>query len=401
TLITWTYTHNSKSIVQTQTVTITEDTTPPTVTGSLAAVTAQCPINAETDLTEPAAPADNCGGTVNVALKTDTTFPITESGTITWVYTDENGNMSEQTQDVTINKAPVPVLPDLPVISEACKVEAGDVTAPEATDCSGTTVTGTPDAAFPMTANGVITWTYEDNAGSTTTQTQEVTITDVLVPEVNSLLLLNEQCEIASLAAPTARNCAGNTLTAEPDVTPPITTNTTITWTYTDGSKTATQTQEVTIDDTMPPRVSGTLTAITAACSLAEDDLPEPTATDNCDGTLTAETDASFPIMESQTITWTYRDKSGNEATQTQKVTITPCVLSAADDALEAVVFPNPSGRYVEVQSPVESPIRVLSLGGELVLKSTTNTRIDAASLQSGLYLIQLPDGRLLKFIKQ
>ncbi|MBC6401074.1 MAG: T9SS type A sorting domain-containing protein, partial [Ekhidna sp.] len=108
-----------------------------------------------------------------------------------------------------------------------------------------------------------------------------------------------------------------------------------------------------------------------------------------------------FPITSEITITWTFTDEAGNTSEQTQKVTITPCVLSAADDALEAVVFPNPSGRYVEVQSPVESPIRVLSLGGELVLKSTTNTRIDAASLQSGLYLIQLPDGRLLKFVKK
>ncbi|MBC6401892.1 MAG: T9SS type A sorting domain-containing protein, partial [Ekhidna sp.] len=75
--------------------------------------------------------------------------------------------------------------------------------------------------------------------------------------------------------------------------------------------------------------------------------------------------------------------------------------LGLGDDELEAVVFPNPSGRYVEVQSPVESPVRILSVGGELVLESTTNTRIDAASLHSGLYLVQLPDGRLLKFVKK
>ncbi|MBC6425377.1 MAG: T9SS type A sorting domain-containing protein, partial [Ekhidna sp.] len=196
-------------------------------------------------------------------------------------------------------------------------------------------------------------------------------------------------------------NCDGE-ITATHDVANfPITSNTSITWTYTDSEgNTATQMQDVIVDNT-PPTVAGTLDAITAACSLAEGDLTFPTATDNCDGTLTAETDASFPIMESQTITWTYEDKSGNEATQTQAVTITPCVLSAADDVTEAVVFPNPSGRYVEVQSPVESPVRILSVGGELVLESTTNTRIDAASLQSGLYLIQLPDGHLLKFVKK
>ncbi|MBC6411035.1 MAG: T9SS type A sorting domain-containing protein, partial [Ekhidna sp.] len=147
--------------------------------------------------------------------------------------------------------------------------------------------------------------------------------------------------------------------------------------------------------------VIGTLDAITEACELAEDAVTFPKANDNCDGEITATTTASFPITANAAITWTYRDKSGNEATQTQAVTITACVLSAAEDTKEAVVFPNPSGRYVEVQSPVESTIRILSVGGELVLKSTTNTKIDAASLQSGLYLVQLPDGRLLKFVKR
>ncbi|MBC6425648.1 MAG: T9SS type A sorting domain-containing protein, partial [Ekhidna sp.] len=123
---------------------------------------------------------------------------------------------------------------------------------------------------------------------------------------------------------------------------------------------------------------------------------------DACDGEITATTTASFPITANAAITWTYTDKTGNTTTQTQAITITPCVLSAADDALEAVVFPNPSsGRYVEVRSPVNSPVRILSVGGELVLESTTNTKIDAASLPSGLYLIQLPDGRLLKFVKR
>ncbi|MBC6399961.1 MAG: T9SS type A sorting domain-containing protein, partial [Ekhidna sp.] len=118
-------------------------------------------------------------------------------------------------------------------------------------------------------------------------------------------------------------------------------------------------------------------------------------------GQITATTNATFPITSKTTITWTYTDKAGNTATQTQAVTITACVLSAAGDASEAVVFPNPSGRYVEVQSPVESPIRILSVGGELVLESTTNVKVDAVSLHSGLYLVQLPDGRLLKFVKR
>ncbi|MBC6426935.1 MAG: T9SS type A sorting domain-containing protein [Ekhidna sp.] len=219
-----------------------------------------------------------------------------------------------------------------------------------------------------------------------------------------SLSPLNEQCEVASLTAPTATNCEGNTITAAHNVAsfPIQAGTTTITWVYTDeDGNTSEQTQEVNIADTEAPTVTGTLDAITARCSLAEADVTAPKANDVCDGQITATTNATFPITSKTTITWTYTDKTGNTTTQTQAVTITPCVLSAADDASEAVVFPNPSGRYVEVQSPVESPVRILSVGGELVLESTTNTKIDAASLHSGLYLIQLPDGHLLKFVKR
>ena len=127
-------------------------------------------------------------------------------------------------------------------------------------------------------------------------------------------------------------------------------------------------------------------------------DLTIPTATDNCDGQIMATTDAVFPMTASATVTWTYEDEAGNTATQTQEVI---CPLGAADDAAEAVIFPNPSGRYVEVRSPVASPVRILSLGGELLLEGTTNIRMDVASLHSGLYLVQLPDGRLLKFVRE
>jgi len=218
------------------------------------------------------------------------------------------------------------------------------------------------------------------------------------------------QCQVnkADLTAPTAKSSCtmgeGTKITAMNNVSEdafPITSDTLITWTYTHNGKSIVQTQAVTIADTEAPTVSGSLDAITARCSLAEADVTVPTATDNCDGDRTAASDVTFPITSDITITWTYTDDAGNAATQTQEVTITACVLSAKDDVVEAVVFPNPSGRYVEVQSSVESPIRILSVGGELVLKSTTNTRVDAASLRSGLYLIQLPDGHLLKFVKR
>ena len=71
------------------------------------------------------------------------------------------------------------------------------------------------------------------------------------------------------------------------------------------------------------------------------------------------------------------------------------------EDTEEALIFPNPSGRYLEVRSSVEGRFQLLSLSGKPLLKGMTNTRIDITSLRSGLYLVQLPDGQLLRFVRE
>ncbi|MDE0471678.1 MAG: fibronectin type III domain-containing protein, partial [Ekhidna sp.] len=72
-----------------------------------------------------------------------------------------------------------------------------------------------------------------------------------------------------------------------------------------------------------------------------------------------------------------------------------------ADDAAEAVIFPNPSGRHLEVRSSIRGTFKILSLSGKSLLEGTANTRTDITSLKSGLYLVRLPDGRLLKFVRE
>ena len=94
-----------------------------------------------------------------------------------------------------------------------------------------------------------------------------------------------------------------------------------------------------------------------------------------------------------------------NSAMQTINVTVTndPAdnILGFSEAEEAAVIFPNPSGRYLEVRSPMEGTFQILSLSGKPSLEGTTNTRMDITSLQSGLYLVQLPDGRLLKFVRE
>ncbi|NQZ34609.1 MAG: T9SS type A sorting domain-containing protein, partial [Crocinitomicaceae bacterium] len=100
TVVTWTYTDvNGNASTQTQNVVITDLTAPVTDVVTLADLTGLCSVDTPTAPTA----TDNCAGTVNGT--TTTVFPVTAIGTttITWEYSDGNGNITTQTQDVVIS----------------------------------------------------------------------------------------------------------------------------------------------------------------------------------------------------------------------------------------------------------------------------------------------------------
>ena len=99
TVITWTYDDGNGNIsTQTQNASINDVTAPVADIASLPDLTGQCSV------AMPTAPTatDNCTGIINGT--TNTTFPITTSGTtvITWIYNDGNGNTATQIQNVVI-----------------------------------------------------------------------------------------------------------------------------------------------------------------------------------------------------------------------------------------------------------------------------------------------------------
>ena len=163
---------------------------------TLADVIAECEL---TSLIAPTA-TDNCGGLVTVT--NDATLPITAQGTtvVTWTYTDAQGNSSTQTQDVVITDttAPVADIATLADVTAECEVIA--LTDPTATDNCGGLVTVTNDATLPITAQGttVVTWTYTDAQGNSSTQTQDVVITDTTAPvaDIATLADVTAECEV-------------------------------------------------------------------------------------------------------------------------------------------------------------------------------------------------------------
>lgn len=109
----------------------------------------------------------------------DVSFPVTTPGTtvVTWTYNDGFTTIT-QTQNVIIADVtgPTPDMASLPDSTYWCSVES--LIQPTATDNCGGAVSVTNDVTLPITTGGltVITWTYTDMAGNTTTQTQNITL---------------------------------------------------------------------------------------------------------------------------------------------------------------------------------------------------------------------------------
>lgn len=319
TIITWTFDDGRGNVAsQQQKVTISDDTAPVPQESTLGTVVADCSVES---IEAPKA-TDDCTGIVTGVA--DITFPITESVTIEWVYTDDAGNKTTQTQQVLIEDLTPPAadLAMLADITAECSVTA--LTAPKATDiCSGD-VTGVTSVQLPISETTVVTWTYTDINGNSSTQQQNVIINDTAAPVANaaSLSEVVTECEVAALAAPAATdNCSGQ-VTGTTSVSFPITESMTVVWTYEDASgNTSLQEQSVVINDASPPVPDmASLPEVLAECTVSE--LVIPTATDNCLGQVTATAGTSLPLTESTVVTWSFTDNSGNTTTQTQQVTI-------------------------------------------------------------------------------
>jgi hypothetical protein len=246
-VVVWRYTDAKGNFVnQNQTVTINDTTAPvPNVT-NLPTITGQCSVT----LTAPTA-TDNCAGTVTATTTSPFIYIFQGTYTITWTYNDGNGNTSSQDQTIIIDDttAPIPNIANLPTIVRQC---SATLTAPTATDACFGSVTGTTNLlTYSNQGTYVITWTYTDAEGNSSTQQQTVIIDDTSapIPTTNSLPTLTADCSV-TVTVPTATdNCAGtiNGTTESPlEYSSPGTYP--ITWTYSDGNgNTTTQTQTVEI----------------------------------------------------------------------------------------------------------------------------------------------------------
>ena len=190
-------------------------------------------------------------------------------------------------------------------------------------------------------------WVDNSSCSLQLTPTVLVTIHDIVAPVADNATLsdLTDECSVSMPTAPTATdNCSG-AITGTTTTTFPITTQgtTVVTWTYDDGNgNTSTQTQNVVITDvTAPVADIATLTDVTATCEVTS--LTDPTATDNCSGTVTVTNDATLPIntIGTTVVTWTYDDGNGNTSTQTQNVIVSSPSIDVTTTTTDLTITAN------------------------------------------------------------
>jgi hypothetical protein len=351
---------------------------PPDVTGYTGPNATEC--NAfVSDATLGTATSSPPGATITRSeVPPGNVFPV---GTTTIIYTgtDAQGHTATATQVVTVkdNTAPRITAPAAVIAytgpgATTCGAVVNNLGEATASDnCSVVSVipSGVPlDNFFPV-GTTAITYTATDAAGNTATATQVVTVKDNTPPTITAPAAVTVPTGANATACEAAvtdemlgtvivnDNCPGVTLSRIPSGNLFPKGTTTITYTATDAAgNTTTATQDVTVIDNTPPRITVPLAVTTytgsgaTTCELVVSDamLGTASAQDNCDGTV--------PVIRSgvpsgnlfpkgtTTITYATTDLAGNTASAIQTVTVidnTPPVINSVTATPNTLWPPN------------------------------------------------------------
>jgi hypothetical protein len=269
--------------------------------------------------------------------ETTQSINISASGSFSVTITDANGCLSTSSPITVVvedNLAPVPNVATLPTVTGQCS--ATITTAPTATDNCAGTVVGTTNDPLTYSSQGtfVVTWTYDDGNGNTTTQTQTVIVDDVTAPVITVQGNDPETVECGSgyvdAGATAFDNCAGAVAVSTSGSVDTSTPGTyTITYTADDGNgNMAIATRIVNVVDTTGPVITvlGS-NPETVQCGDTYTDAGA-TAFDTCAGSLAVDVSGSVDTSTpgTYTITYTADDGNGNIATTTRVVNVADTV---------------------------------------------------------------------------
>jgi Ca2+-binding RTX toxin-like protein len=259
-------------------------------------------------------------------------FPF-GSTTITWTAIDDSGNVSIDTQIVTIVDTTVPeILSPSDIVVEATAPSVTDVQLGTAIadDIIGVnTVTNDAPDSFPL-GETTVTWTATDSSGNFAIATQIVSVVDTTAPSITAPNTIQVEAtgiegNLADVGTPTTSDSVEiiSVTNDAPDSFPLG--ETIVRWTATDSSGNfAIAIQKVSVVDTSAPSITAP-NAIQVEATGAEGNLVDIGQASGFDFveiiSITNDAPDSFPLGET-TVTWTATDSSGNFATTTQIVSV-------------------------------------------------------------------------------
>ncbi|MEM9819759.1 MAG: SdrD B-like domain-containing protein [Bacteroidota bacterium] len=336
---TWTATDAcGNQSIQTQIITV-EDNTAPILLGVPSDETVACDV-----IPSAATPTatDNCDADVNIEfneIQSSAACADTYMLTRTWTATDACGNQDIQTQIITVEDNLDPILIGIPSDETVACDAIPAIATPMATDNCDSDVniefsemqtSATCADAYILTR----TWTATDACGNQMIGTQVITVEDNVSPVLIGVPTDETvACDaIPAIATPTATdNCDSDVNISFSEVqSNTVCSNAhtlTRTWTATDAcGNTSQQTQVITVEDNTPPVLLNVPTDEVVECD-AIPSAASPTATDNCTDNVDisfseVQSDAICPNAYTLTRTWTATDACGNQAVQTQIITV-------------------------------------------------------------------------------
>ncbi len=252
-----------------------------------------------------------------------------------WTATDDCGNESTAIQIITVVDNEAPTLTTLP--PSEIELICGDVIpsdAPGAIDNCSENLTKTFNDVINSTNATVRTWTIADDCGNFTTWIQTITsIEDTTAPVITGLpedITIDCDGDIPTSDVTATDDCDENVeVIISVFQTPgecPVGIILTREYTATDAAgNSVTQIQTVTIENLAPPVLSNVPADATINCG-ADLLVPDVTASDACPGSVEITFEESEVTTSGNclafTRTWTATDICGNQASETQNITI-------------------------------------------------------------------------------
>ena len=308
--------------------------------------------------------SDNCTGeTVQITgVPAGNLFPVGTT-VLTYTVTDGAGLQATSTQNIIVidNTPPVVTCPGNQTFYTGPGRTSCDqvVTWPAPTtsdNCGTVTQIGgpaTPSGTFP-TGTTTVSYQFKDAAGNISGCSFTVTVIDNTPPAISgcpSNITVqtgpgNTTCtKTVTWTAPTAvDNCDGNIAPYYVSHSPGSTFNlgtTTVTYKFKDGlGNESICSFTVTVQDNTPPVINGcptnqTITVSSSGC-MATATWTQPTATDNCNGSVayyfrSHAPGSSFPAGTT-TVTYKFKDAAGNESICTFNITVVGTLVASIPD---------------------------------------------------------------------